>query len=137
MEKYANKNTEQQKRRLSVAAERRIIFSIEGSNMKIYLCRKSIFDLKKTITKEEYKTTTSTVKELLFEMVAKNYAAQPMNETLEDCLSLVADEFSDGGFYVVNKTKNIRYTTIEQNLLLSEEDELVFIKLKYIRGLVW
>lgn len=105
--------------------------------MKIYLCRKSVSDLKNPIAKREYETAASTVRELLFEMVAKNYASKPVKDTLEDCQALAADEFSDGGFYVVNKTKNIRYTSTEQNLRLSEGDELVLIRLKYLRGLIW
>ena len=105
--------------------------------MNIYLCRKSISDLKNPIIKREYKTAAATVRELLFEMVAKNYAARPVKDPLEDCQELAADEFSDGSFYVVNKTKNIRYASLGQDLLLSEGDELVLIKLKYVRGLIW
>lgn len=105
--------------------------------MNIYLCRKSISDLKNPITKREYETSASTVRELLFEMVAKNYSLRPVKDTLENCQALAAYEFSDGGFYVVNKTKNIRYASIDQDLMLDEGDELVFIKLKYVRGLIW
>lgn len=39
------------------------VFSVLGNRMNIYLCRKSISDLKNPIIKREYETAAATVRE--------------------------------------------------------------------------
>lgn len=105
--------------------------------MEILICRKSLSDLKHPIVKTAYTTSASTVGELICEMVTKNYARRPVQDSLASCLALAATEFEDRGYYIVNATKDIKYSSLSQDLQLSEGDELVLIKLKYVRGLVW
>ena len=104
--------------------------------MKIYILRKSITDLK-VVDRRENETSAATVGELIRETVEKNYAARPIRDSLDECVQTAFDEFCDGGFYIVNVTKNIKYRDVDEVLNISEGDELVFIKLKYLRGLIW
>lgn len=105
--------------------------------MKIYVCRKSLSDIKNLVVKIEYNTDASTVVEFINEMVAKNYARKPVKDSLQECQTLACFEFENSGFYIVNITKNIRYSALSDNLNLSENDEIVLIKLKYLRGIIW
>ena len=105
--------------------------------MKIYIARKSISDLKHPVVRLEYRTDAATVEAFIREMVAKNYAGKPVPDSLADCQALAFSEFEDGGYYIVNVTKDIRYAALDETLCLSEGDELVLIKLKYGRGMIW
>lgn len=105
--------------------------------MNIFICRKSLSDLKNPVVRKEYFTSAATVEQLIREAVAKNYEKKPVKDSLADCQALAVSEFEDGGYYIVNATRNIRYSALSQNLQLCEGDELVFIKLKYLRGFVW
>ena len=122
-----------QKRATGDGRERR-----SGRNdVKIFICRKSLSDLKNPIVKEEYTTVAATVEELIREMVAKNYEKRPVKESLAACQALAEEQFEDGGYYIVNATLNMRYGDLRQALQLTEGDELVLIRLKYIRGCIW
>ncbi|MBD5132091.1 MAG: hypothetical protein HDT28_05835 [Clostridiales bacterium] len=105
--------------------------------MKIYLLRKSITDLKNPIVRTEYETSASTVREFVTEMVNKNYAARRVKDSLADCIAVALTEFEDGGYYVVNTTRDIKYSALDQDLEMHENDEVVLIKLKYLRGIIW
>lgn len=104
--------------------------------MKIYILRKSLSDLKNPIIKNEYETYSLTVKDFISEMVSKNYNNK-IKDSLNECINLALDEFVDGSYYIVNQTKNIKYTSIDEDLNIEEADEIVLIKLKYVRGIVW
>lgn len=105
--------------------------------MKIYLLKKSISDIKKPVVRVEYDTHAQTVGEFISESVRKNYAARPVKFSLEDCIATALDEFSDGSYYIVNTTKNIKYALSEQATDFSDGDEVALIKLKYVRGMIW
>ena len=104
--------------------------------MDIFILRKSITDLKNPIVKSEYVTHAETVGGFIREMVEKNYAVKPAG-TLDDCIQTALDEFSDGSYYIINNTKNIRYSAAEQATEMSDGDEIILIKLKYVRGIIW
>lgn len=105
--------------------------------MKIYIARKSISDLKHPVVRREYRTDAVTVEGFIREMVAKNYEAKPVKDSLADCQALALSEFENGGYYIVNVAKDIRYAALNEALRLDEGDELVLIKLKYVRGMIW
>ena len=69
-------------------------------------------------------------------MVKKNYN-KSIKDSLDSCIDLALSEFIDGSYYIVNNTKNIKYLSLDDSLNLSLNDEIVLIKLKYIRGFVW
>lgn len=104
--------------------------------MNIFILRKSITDLKYPIVRSEYVTNAETVGEFIREMVQKNYAVKPRGE-LDDCIQTALDEFCDGSYYIINNTKNIRYSAVEQAVEMSDGDEIILIKLKYVRGIIW
>ncbi|MCX4312814.1 MAG: hypothetical protein OSJ83_02975 [Clostridia bacterium] len=105
--------------------------------MKIFILKKSISDLKKPIVRNEYDTEAMTVGDFIAEMVKKNYAARPAKFSLDDCISTATSEFEDGSYYIVNTTKNVKYALLEQAADFSDGDEIVLIKLKYVRGIIW
>ena len=105
--------------------------------MKIYICRKSISDLKNPIIKQDYETACVTVGDFIQEMVEKNYRQKPVKDTLSDCQALALSEFADGSYYIVNQTQNKKYQSVDEAMQLSENDEIVLIKLKYVRGMIW
>lgn len=105
--------------------------------MKIFILKKSLSDLKNPIARSEYQTSAATVGEFICEMVEKNYAKRPVKDSLAACKALARDEFSDGSFYVVNKTKDVKYESLSDETAFAEGDEVVLIKLKYVRGLIW
>ena len=105
--------------------------------MNVYILRKSITDLKNPIIKKEYETNSNNVKEFISEMVTKNYNNYNSKDSLEECINHAFNEFIDGSYYIVNKTKDIQYKNLDDNLLISELDEIVLIKLKYVRGIIW
>lgn len=105
--------------------------------MKIHICRKSITDLKNPVIKNEYETNAVTVEDFICEMVEKNYRYKPVKDSLKECQSLAVSEFADGSYYIVNHTKHTRYASLGQKLETDENDEIVLIKLKYVRGMVW
>ena len=105
--------------------------------MRIYILKKSITDLKNPITRVEYETTSDTVSLFISEMAAKNYKLRPVKDSLESCIRVALDEFRDGGYYIVNQTKNHKYELLDEPTSFSENDEVVLIKLKYVRGMIW
>ena len=105
--------------------------------MKIYILRKSISSLKTPIERKEYDTNATTVGEFISEMVEKNYSIRPIEDKLEDCVQAALYDFSDGCIYIVNSTQNIRYANLDEKLNLSEGDEIMLVKLKYVRGIIW
>lgn len=104
--------------------------------MKIFILQKSITDLKNPIIKKEYETSALTIRDLITEMVTKNYKNYKKG-ILEDHITNALEQFIDGSFYIVNQSKNIKYINLDEDLNISCDDELVLIKLKYIRGFVW
>lgn len=104
--------------------------------MKVYILKKSITDLKNPIIKKEFETNSKTVQDLIIEMVSKNYTNK-IKDSLTECIKYAIEEFIDGSYYIINKTQDIHYKTIDEQLLLNEEDELILIKLKYVRGIIW
>lgn len=105
--------------------------------MKICILKKSLSDLKNPIVKSEYDTDAKTVGGFICEMVGKNYRKKKPDMTLEDCKRLAMDEFSDGSYYIVNTTKDIKYSVLEQSTEFDDGDEIVLIRLKYVRGIIW
>lgn len=105
--------------------------------MKILLLKKSITDLKHPIERVEHETEADTVERFICEMVEKNYKRRPVADALSECKQLALDEFRDSGFYIVNQTKNRRYTDLTEPVDFSQDDEVVLIKLKHVRGMLW
>ena len=105
--------------------------------MDIFILRKSITDLKNPIVKTEYVTNAKTVGEFICEMVQKNYAARPVSMPLDECKRIALDEFGDGSYYIINRTKDIKYSDVDQITEMTDGDEIILIKLKYVRGLIW
>ena len=105
--------------------------------MKIFILKKSLSDLKNPVVKCEYDTAAHTVDEFICEMVEKNYRKKMPNMGLDECMRLAMDEFSDGSYYIVNTTKDIKYSVLEQATEFGEGNEVVLIKLKYVRGIIW
>ncbi len=106
-------------------------------SMKIFILKKSISDLKNPIERVEYETVANTVERFICEMVEKNYARRPVKDALAECKRLALDEFRDGGYYIVNQTKNHKYKDAAEPVGFAEGDEVVLIKLKYVRGMLW
>lgn len=106
-------------------------------SMDIFILRKSITDLKNPIVKTEYVTNAKTVGEFICEMVQKNYAARPVSMPLDECKRIALDEFGDGSYYIINRTKDIKYSDVDQITEMTDGDEIILIKLKYVRGLIW
>lgn len=104
--------------------------------MKIYISRKS-FDIKAPIDRREYETAAVSVREFIAEMVEKNYRIKPVKDTLESCIVVAQTEFSDGAIYIVNTTADKRYNSLDEEMNLREGDEVMLIKLKYVRGIIW
>ena len=105
--------------------------------MKIYILRKSLSSLKTPVERKEYDTQALTVRVFISEMVERNYNVRPNDCTLEECVRLACDDFSDGCCYIVNATQNIKYADLDEELNLCEEDEVMLVKLKYVRGIIW
>ena len=70
-------------------------------------------------------------------MVTKNYRRKPVKDTLESCITLAQSEFQDGCIYIVNTTSDKRYSDLGENAGFREGDEIMLIKLKYVRGIIW
>ena len=70
-------------------------------------------------------------------MVEKIYARRPVKDALAECKRLALDEFRDGGYYIVNQTKNHKYKDAAEPVGFAEGDEVVLIKLKYVRDMLW
>lgn len=105
--------------------------------MKIYILKKSISDLKSPIVKCEYETEAKTVGEFICEMVENNYRKRKVNTPLDECKKVALDEFGDGSYYIINSTRDEKYSVAEQATDFNENDEVVLIKLKYVRGVIW
>lgn len=105
--------------------------------MKIYILRKSISNLKNPIEKKQYDTQVKSVSEFIGEMTERNYKVRPIDATLEECIRMALDDFADGCFYIVNATQNVRYGRLDEMLNLCEGDEIMLVKLKYVRGIIW
>ena len=111
--------------------------NIKVEKMKIYILKKSLSSLKTPIERKEYSTQALTVREFISEMVERNYKARPIDCPLEECANLALDDFSDGCFYIVNVTQDVKYVDLDEKLNLCEEDEIMLVKLKYVRGIIW
>lgn len=105
--------------------------------MKIYILRKSISDIKTPIVKREYETEAITVRDFITEMVTRNYATRSIKETLENCIGDACYDFEDGCIYIVNTTQDVKYFSLGEDMKLRDGDELMIIKLKYVRGIIW
>ncbi|MDE6473553.1 MAG: hypothetical protein K2L70_00435 [Clostridia bacterium] len=105
--------------------------------MKIYILRKSLSSLKTPIEIKEYHTHALTVREFISEMVERNYSARPIDCSLEECVGLACDDFMDGCCYIIDATQNKRYADLDEELNFCEEDEVMLVKLKYVRGIIW
>ena len=105
--------------------------------MKIYILRKSLSDLKNPIIKNEYQTEAVKVRDFIEEMVRKNYKAIPIKDTLENCIQAALDDFYDGCCYIINVTQNIKYASLEDAMHFCDGDEIMLVKLKYVRGIIW
>ena len=88
--------------------------------MKIYILRKSLSNLKTPIERKEYDTKATTIEEFISEMVERNYRLRPIDDTLDYCIQTSLDDFQDGCIYIVNATKNARYTQLNDALGLCE-----------------
>lgn len=105
--------------------------------MKIYILRKSLSDIKTPIIKREYESNAHTVREFISEMVTRNFNSHPVKYTLAHCIDDACYDFCDGCIYIVNATQNVKYETLDEDMKLHEHDEIVLIKLKYVRGIIW
>lgn len=105
--------------------------------MKIYILRKSLSNLKTPIVRNEYYTSARTIREFIEEMVKRNYDSHLIKDSLENCIQFAVDDFSDHFCYIINVTQNVKYKTIDDSLNLCEEDEIMFVKLKLVRGIIW
>lgn len=137
--------------------------SEEGKSMtKIFLLQKSITDIKSPVRKIPYETNAVTLRDLLYEMVEKNakgerevtdlialfdklterggerfvYENQKAKFSVPQMKEFVCTAFEDKVFLVKNVTKQILYESLCRNLDVSENDEIVLIKLKYMRGMI-
>lgn len=105
--------------------------------MKIYILHKSLSDIKKPIVRSVYYTTAITIREFIKEMVEKNYNLHPIKESLEACIQNALDDFTDGVCYIINTTQGLQYSELNEVLNFSEEDEIMLVKLKLVRGIIW
>lgn len=106
-------------------------------HMNIFILKKSLTDLKNPLTRSEYVTYADTVGAFICEMVQNNYEKRAIGISLDECRQTALDEFVSGGYYIINQTKDIRYATLDQNTEMSDGDEIILIKLKYVRGIIW
>lgn len=131
--------------------------------MNIFILQKSITDLKAPIMRKSYETHAVTLGDFICEMVERNATAKPAAvdriELFDALASIGADRiaydgkkrkfsvkdmrdfalqaFEDRIYLVKNVTKNVQYESIAQDMVLSENDEIALIKLKYVRGVIW
>lgn len=105
--------------------------------MKIFILKKSITDLKTSVVRVEYETNANTIREFICEMTTKNYNKKRVKDTLADCCAVAQEEFTDGGYYIINKTHDVKYLSLDDDCNFACGDEVVLIKLKYVRGIVW
>lgn len=104
--------------------------------MKIYIVKKSAGDIKGLNARCEYDTSAETVGGFIAEMVERNYAVNPIADTRENCVRAAQDDFTDGGFYIVNVKTGCKYAALDEHLNLSDGDEIALIKLKMLRGII-
>lgn len=105
--------------------------------MKIFILKKSIADLKKPVVRVEYETDATTIRDFICEMTTKNYGKKRVKDTLAECCTVAQEEFVDGGYYIINKTRDFKYLSLDDKCEFADGDEVVLIKLKYVRGIVW
>ncbi len=105
--------------------------------MKIFILRKSLADLKNPVVRNAYETDAQTVQEFICEMAEKNYRKKPTRDSLEESKAWALSEFSDGSYYIVNRTRDCKYERPDEETAFCEGDEIVLIKLKYLRGIIW
>ena len=103
--------------------------------MKINIIRKSLIDPAMPLSAEEYITDAVTVGDFIAEMTKKNHKS--VYGTIENCIEDALDAFAAGAFYILNRTHRRRYIRSDEKTDFKENDELVLIKLKYVRGIVW
>lgn len=105
--------------------------------MKIFILKKSIADLKNPVVRVEYETDAITIRDFICEMTTKNYGKKRVKDTLAECCTVAQEEFVDGGYYIVNITRDFKYLSLDDKCEFAYGDEVVLIKLKYVRGIVW
>ena len=131
--------------------------------MNIYIMQKSITDIKKPVLKKEYETFAITVEDFISEMVIRNFKRKKesidyiaifdelislnserfayekkyiTNFSLDDMIEFALTAFKDKIYLIKNVTKNIQYDNLTDDMNLSQNDEIVLIKLKYMRGAI-
>lgn len=131
--------------------------------MRVFIVKKNIMNLKSSTLKKEYFTEASTVKEFLIEMIKMNYSdnrnedalSELYNEFKNECgkitysrnkskeynldelIEVAINSFNDGMIVFKNITKDIVYKSIDQELNFNEDDEIVLVRMKMVRGIVW
>ena len=131
--------------------------------MRVFIVKKNIMNLKSSTLKKEYFTEASTVKEFLIEMIKKNYSnnknedalSELYNEFKNECgkitysenkskeynldelIEIAINSFNDGMIVFKNITKDIVYKSIDQELNFNRDDEIVLVRMKMVRGIVW
>ena len=131
--------------------------------MRVFIVKKNIMNLKSSTLKKEYFTEASTVKEFLIEMIKKNYSnnknedalSELYNEFKNECgtitysenkskeynldelIEVAINSFNDGMIVFKNITKDIVYKSIDQELNFNRDDEIVLVRMKMVRGIVW
>ena len=91
--------------------------------MKIYIVKKSAGDITGLKARCEYDTSAETVGGFIA-------------DTRENCVRAAQDDFTDGGFYIVNVKTGCKYAALDEHLNLSDGDEIALIKLKMLRGII-
>ncbi len=130
--------------------------------MEVYILQKSVSDPRSPVRRVPYRTQAVTLRDLLCEMVQKNAGAETagpdplkrLDEWLrgggerltfgrervkfspEEMREFVCAAFEDKVFLVRNVTRGRQYEALSERLELGEHDELVFVKLKYLRGMI-
>lgn len=102
---------------------------------KIYFVKKSLSS-PKNINRTECEVYASTVGGFIEERVRANYKPS-VGLTLDECIESALVGFKHSAFYIINTTKDVRYTSADEEMTLDDGDEVALIKLKYVRGVVW
>lgn len=130
--------------------------------MNIFIIQKSITDLKSPIKRVHFRTNAYSLREFITEMVVKNarkektdvdhidlfdaftkngsdtysYGRKKKKFSTDEMITFALDAFCDKIYMVKNMTKDVTYADVDQAVGFSENDEVVLIKLKYIRGVI-
>lgn len=57
-------------------------------------------------------------------------------KNLEEYIEFAHQAFKDNIYYIINKTQDINYSSLDDFTNFNEKDEIVIIKLKYLRGMI-